>query len=380
MAPFTTGTRDPTDAPSAGTTPAAASPTTPASPLPDDTVWLCKPGLANNPCAGNLDATVVDASGRATLQRNPLPADPPIDCFYVYPTVSRQSGTNANLRIDSEERAVALAQAAQFSRVCDVYAPMYPQLTLAAISRPGGITPAGALKAYAGVSAAFADYLANYNHGRGIVFVGHSQGASMLIALLKYQVDNDQTTRGRLVSALLLGGNVTVQKGRTIGGDFANIPACQSSTQTGCVVAYSTFDTTPPANSFFGRPTSSLNPFAQNAADLQVLCVNPAAMGGGAGKLVPYFPTSGLSTLLGGGVKVPAANTPFISYPDEYSARCESAGGATWLQLTRTSGASDQRPTLRAAQSPQWGQHVVDVNIALGNLVELVATEAAAFQ
>jgi Protein of unknown function (DUF3089) len=40
---------------------------------------------------------------------------------------------------------------------------------------------------------------------------------------------------------------VTVPVGKTVGGDFANIPACQTATQTGCVVAYSSFDATPPA-------------------------------------------------------------------------------------------------------------------------------------
>ena len=74
--------------------------------------------------------------GAADVEPAAPAADPPIDCFYVYPTVSRQKTINANLTIDPEERAVAAAQAARFSQVCRVYAPMYPQLTLAAIARP----------------------------------------------------------------------------------------------------------------------------------------------------------------------------------------------------------------------------------------------------
>jgi hypothetical protein len=393
IAPSSTGTSNSTASTSTGTTsggttpsaaPATPTPATPASTpatrVLEDIVWLCKPGLANNPCAGNLDATVVDASGRSAVQHNALAANPAIDCFYVYPTVSRQSGTNANLTIDPEERAVAVAQAALFSRVCNVYAPMYRQLTLSAIAKPDGISVEAALTAYASVSAAFADYLANYNHGRAIVFIGHSQGASLLIGLLKNQVDDDPKVRRLLVSALLLGGNVTVPIGKDVGGDFTDIPACHSTTQTGCVVAYSTFETTPPANALFGRATSSLNPFARSDPNLQVLCVNPAAPGGGTAAMLPYFPTSGLSSILGTTAALPTAATPFISYPNEYSAHCESSGGATWLQLDRTSGAADKRPAVRVAQAPQWGQHVVDVNIALGNLVELVASEASAFE
>ena len=73
--------------------------------------------------------------------------------------------------------------------------------------------------------ACFAVVAAHYNDGRGIVFIGHSQGASILIALLKRVVDAKPAVRRRLVSALLLGENVTVPKGRAVGGDFEHIPA-----------------------------------------------------------------------------------------------------------------------------------------------------------
>ncbi len=372
-------TPEPTTAAPISTALPAADPTASATPVPDDAVWLCKPGLPGDPCAGNLDATVVDAGGGSTVQPASPAVDPPIDCFYVYPTVSRQSGTNANLTIDPEERAVASAQAALFSQVCRVYAPMYPQLTVAAISKPGGITLQGALTAYQGVAAAFEDYMANYNHGRGIVFIGHSQGASMLIGLVRSYVDSNASVRKQLVSALILGGNVTVPIGRTVGGDFTNIPACSSAGQTGCVVAYSSFDRTPPADAFFGRPGSGLNPFAGSSAGLQVLCVNPAAPAGGAGTLRPYFPTSSVDQYLGSGAPWARASTTFVAYPDEFSARCESSGGATWLQIDRTGTSADRRPTLSVGSAPEWGLHVVDVNIALGNLVELVRSQAAAY-
>ena len=63
---------------------------------------------------------------------------------------------------------------------------------------------------------AFRDYLAHYNDGRGIVFIGHSQGAVILIRLLQQEVDRTPALRNRLVSALLMGGNVTVPKGQLV--------------------------------------------------------------------------------------------------------------------------------------------------------------------
>lgn len=366
--PTATPTASPTATPTAG--PAVAA----------DTVWLCRPGLADNPCESNLSATVMEPNGKSHVEKASLALDPPIDCFYVYPTVSHQPGMNANLHIDPEERAVAIAQAARFSQFCRVYAPMYPQLTLAAIAGLDKITFAGAVTAYQGVDSAFRDYLANDNHGRGIVFIGHSQGALMLRGLLRGEIDPYPERRKLLVSALLMGANVTVRKGDVVGGDFQHIPACQSARQTGCVLAYSSFDRTPPANAVFGRVGSGLDPFEKPSADLQVLCVNPAAPGGGTGTLEPYFPTHGLSYFVDPKV-VPSlpASTPFVSYPDLYSAHCKSAGGITWLQVDRVGGSSDHRPTVSEQEGRTWGLHLVDVNLGLGNLVDLVREESAAY-
>ncbi len=349
---------------------------------PTNTVWLCRPGQADNPCAVDLTATSIAADGAATVVPDVPAANPPIDCFYVYPTVSVQKGTNANLTVDPQERAVALAEAAEFSQVCDVYAPMYPQLTASAIAKPDSIDLTSAVNAYEGVWKAFLDYMAHYNHGRGIVFIGHSQGSFMLTMLLKAEVDSEPAVRPLLVSALLMGGNITVPIGKTVGGDFATIPACESTTQTGCVVAYSTFGVTPPADSLFGRVDSPLNPFADNSSgSLQVLCVNPAAPAGGKADLDPYLPSSGVSTLLGASAaKAVTATTPFVTFPGEFTAECKTSGGASWLQVARVTSQGDKRPGLTKVGSTLWGFHTVDVNIALGNLVALVRSEALAYR
>ncbi len=371
----------------------AATTSTPApnptdTPAPDTTVWLCKPGIANDPCAGSLDATIVDAAGKATPQPASPAADPPIDCFYVYPTVSRQKTVNATLTIDPEERAVAVAQASRFSPVCRVYAPMYPQLTLAAIADPSKISGLAALAAYNSVDSAFRSYMANYNHGRGFVVIGHSQGAILMTAVLKYEVDTRPEWRKQLVSALLLGGNVTVGAGKTVGGAFANIPACSSSgadgsagTATGCVVAYSSFASAPPANAVFGRTDSPLNLLAGGASGpQQVLCVNPTAPGGGAGALLPYYPTTGLQLLIGRSVPKIDVATPWVSFPNQYTAHCITANGATWLQVDPVAARGDPRMSVLGFASPTWGLHLVDVNIALGNLVALVGSQSAAYR
>jgi hypothetical protein len=346
------------------------------------TTWLCRPGLVDNPCTADLASTAVARNGAMRAEPASPASNPKVDCFYVYPTVSDESAINSDLAIGLQQAEVAIAQASRFSQVCRVYSPVYRQITLAALNHPARITLADALTAYKSVLTAFRDYLAHYNHGRGIVFIGHSQGASILIKLLKEQVDPKAVMRHRLVSALLLGGNVTIRKGRRTGGDFNHIPLCNSSKETGCVVAYSSFSTKPPSNSQFGRTTSdagvSLLAPHHVSPNIAIACVNPAAPAGGQTHLDPYVPSLFLQFLgTGSALQV---GTAWVSFPAEYTASCKSSGNATWLQVTHTPGSPDQRPLLGELVDPTLGLHILDVNIALGNLVQLVSTEAGAYR
>jgi hypothetical protein len=322
-----------------------------------------------------LSTTVIDRSGSRTVSKPAPAANPPIDCFYIYPTTSRQTTLNADLTIDPEERATAQAQAAPFSHVCKVYAPIYPQTTIAALNS-GKITQAAINIAYNGVKAAWQDYLANYNHGRGVVFIGHSQGAMLLAPLLYLEIDSNPELRKLMVSALLMGGNVSMPAAKDGVGNFKKIGPCKSATQTSCVVGYSSFAETPPADATYGRVNGALImlPLPQSGPQ-QILCVNPAAPGG-KGTLAPIFSTADLAKLADGPKPVPA--TPYVSYPNEFSAQCETSGDATWLQITRI-GPSGATPDLAGSEGPSWGLHDLDVSLGLGNLVELVRSEAAAF-
>ncbi len=366
---------------------ATGTPTVASTSAPSNTVWLCKPGAADNPCEGDLTATVVSADNSSKTETASVAKDPPIDCFYVYPTVSGQTTPNANLNIDPEEKAIAVAQAARFSTVCKVYAPMYRQLTLTAINStnatPDSTAVADAAKlAYNDVLSAWQDYLAHYNNGRGVVLIGHSQGTAMLTQLLTNEIDPNPEMRKLLVSALMIGGWVMVEKGKDVGGSFQNIPACRSDSQTGCVIAYNSFLEQPPADSFFGRTTSGLAAGAgTDVSNDEVLCTNPASLSGGSGQLTAYFPTAVFPGVLGTYLGTPpSASTPWVSYPGLYSAQCESGGGANWLQINIANIAGDQRPKVTESIGPTWGLHLYDYGLALGNLVNVVKQEAAAYK
>jgi hypothetical protein len=349
------------------------------------TVWLCKPGAQPNPCKGSLETTVYSPSGASHVENPANARRPKIDCFYVYPTVSEQQGPNANREVDPQQEAIAKYQAARFSQRCRVFAPMYRQLTLLTIASPPPEEElrAAARRAYRDVRNAFLDYLRNYNRGRGFVLLGHSQGSYMLTELIRRQIDRVPRVRERLVSAMLLGGNVTVRKGRPAGGSFRNVPVCEARGQTGCVIAFSAYNETPPDNTRFGRPggrVASVFGFPTGPRQ-EVVCTNPASLANRRAPLATLLRSEAYPGFLGvllvlmyGGPQ-PSAPTPWLQPQDHYTGKCVHANEAHVLMVYPVGSARHLNPS----PDDTWGLHLVDVNIGLGNLVGIVRSQARAF-
>jgi hypothetical protein len=339
------------------------------------TVWLCRPGLAHDPCAGDLTLTSVAASGRRSVERAAPTTPSAFDCFYVYPTVSSQTTLNTNLVVQPAERDTAIVEASPFSQLCTVWSPMYRQTTLGDIVKYGigGLPKRAVLAAYQSLLTGWKDFLA-HDDGRPIVFIGHSQGAALLIRLLRTKVDPNKSLRDRTVLAILAGGNLQVPTGRLVGATFHHIPLCDASDESGCAIAYSSFPSEPPAGSPFGRPGVgvSIQSGENSSKGEQVACVNPAALAGGSGSLSPWFVRAQVPQLS------PGATTRWVTFPDLYTARCEHEGDATWLQVDHASGTG--RPTVTEQSGPTFGYHGDDVNLSLGNLLEDVAAAEGSYR
>jgi hypothetical protein len=351
-----------------------------------DVVWLCKPGEEPDPCHESLATTVESSDGASQVVDPALPADPPVDCFYVYPTVSEQPGTNADKSKDEQQIEIARYQAQRYSLKCKVYAPMYRQLTLASIFTGSAEDRAAGRKiAYGDVREAWLDYLRNDNHGRGVVLIGHSQGAGMLRQLMRDVIDHNPDVRRRLISAVLLGGNVLVRKGQKSGGDFENVPACTLSDQIGCVIAYSTFMDPPPDNTRFGRsPPSDITgaglPFGN---DYEVLCTNPMSLALNERRPMtsllrsePFPGTIGAALIIMYGGPPPSAPTPWLQPGERYSGRCEQSNGANVLMAQPIGNARH----LNASPTPDWGLHLGDANLPLGELVAHVGHQSVVYR
>ena len=326
------------------------------------TVWLCKPGMPDDPCINTLATTAVTAAGTRSVS-SPKPAtSTKFACFYVYGTVSLERSVNADLQRGTAEITQAEEQGTPFSPVCQVYAPIYRQVTVADLETHPDLNfgPAETVTAYDSIKVGFEDFLTHELDGRPFVVIGDSQGAAMLNMLLGRLVDDVPALRSRLVTAIILGGNVEVPAGELVGGTFQHIPACSRLGETGCVIAYSSFPSTPPADSLFGRPGQGVSLQSGQTAKqgLQVVCVNPAALSGGPATFGAVFPSL-----------LQAASTPWVSYPGLYTARCEQGDGASWLNVSKATGPADHRPTVTENFGPAYGYHAFDLSLAQDNLV-----------
>jgi Protein of unknown function (DUF3089) len=347
--------------------------------------WLCRPGRKDS-CAADLTTTVVSADGKLTRETFTANPNPPIDCFYVYPTVSMDATPNSDMNAGPEEHSVIQHQFARFASQCRVYAPLYRQVTLTALRSmiAGKPLAADRMLAYNDVLDAWNHYLANDNSGRGVVLIGHSQGAGVLTQLIRTEIDGKPIQK-QMVSALLLGTNVATPKDKDVGGAFQNTPLCKSATQTGCVIAYVTFreNMPPPANSRFGRAPGE---------NMQAACTNPAALAGGKGELHAYLGTRGRSVASAGAEPKPwttpeqQIDTAFVSVPGLLTAECVANELGSYLSVKVHADPADARTddipgdvVVNNQVERSWGLHLIDANIAMGNLVDIVGQQARAY-
>ena len=352
--------------------------------------WLCRPGRPDA-CSVDLRTTVIASNGTMSNEAgSAVNTDAAVDCFYIYPTVSRDTSVNSDMIAGSEERGVVRQQFARFTSLCKPYAPLYRQVTLRGLQRMMA-NPAGGLAlnrgmAYDDVAAAWRYYLANDNHGRGVVLIGHSQGAMILEELIRRELDG-KPAQGLVVSALLLGTSVAVPRGKDVGGAFRSVPLCRRADQAGCVLTYASFRSTvpPSAQSFFARVSGE---------GMEAGCTNPAAMAGGSAPLHSYLSAEG--TTLGGSAPPrapewvragPPVTTPFVSVPGLLTGECVSDAAGSRLVITVHGDAADPRVDditgdlgVGTPAQAQWGLHLIDMGLAMGNLIDVVRGQSAAWR
>lgn len=367
---------------------AAASPAAaqPAAPPPVDygkaASWLCLPGRADD-CSTPLPTAALNPNGYGSVGRSSVAKDPPLDCFYVYPTVSSDRGMNSDLSIGNEERNAAQVQAARFSSVCRVFAPVYRQMTLGAVAAAatGADMVGPGMLAYGDVANAWRSYLRNHNKGRPFVLLGHSQGSLMIQEIIKNEIEGKPIAR-QLVRAIIPGFNLLVPAGKTVGGTFKSTPLCSSPAQTGCVVTWVSFreNNPPPPGAIFGYSA---------APGLTVACVNPALPGSRNWELLDsYWNARSTLPVPGGPISWSAEGpppTPFLRTEGLVSGRCVNDGPRGYFELRTNADPRDKRTDRIGGEVgilglfiPGWGMHLADVQSVQGDLIRSLEDQSRA--
>ncbi|WP_174299881.1 DUF3089 domain-containing protein [Caulobacter sp. S45] len=345
---------------------ATAQPSTP--PLPDyanPAAWVCRPG-EETACTTGLDAMVITADGARTPQTFQPAADPPIDCFYVYPTVSQEPTAYADMAASPEVVATVRSQAGRLTSRCRLYAPIYRQLTSAGLDQIlGSNRPIDWSRPYADVRAAWRWYMAHDNHGRGVVIVGHSQGTILLQQLIAEEIDGKPAQK-RLVGAFLAGDPaLSVPHGARVGGTFKSTPLCAAAGEVGCVYVWADYVADDAdAHRLFGHSPGG---------GLVAGCVSPAAPGGGAGSLKAYLAKP---------EEAPDGDPPWIELVGQLSAQCQADAQGHVVRVSVLPGRYQARLTARLERSASgsgWGLHRLDMGLPQGNILDVLAAESAAW-
>lgn len=356
--------------------PAGAQAPAPAPDYSKESAWICLPGR-NDTCSKILPTTALGPNGYGSSIEGAVANYPPIDCFYIYPTVSRDPGLNSDLNVD-EERGITQSQFARFASVCRTFAPIYRQMTVGAVAAYtfGADLEAAGQLAYSDVANAWRTYLAKYNQGRPFVLIGHSQGSLMLQQLIARELDGKPIAK-RMLRAIIPGYNVLVPQGKLVGGSFKSIPLCSSDSETSCVMSWTSYreGTLPPEGAIFGwadRP------------GMTVGCTNPAHPGSTSWQpLDSYWYTRSAVEVPGGPIQWSSQGEPRTDYVRTQglvSARCVNDGQRGYLAI-RTNHRPGEKWTDRIGGEvgmfgfflPGWGMHLSDIEEAQGDLVREIA-------
>ena len=338
--------------------------------------WLCLPGR-RDVCSTPLATTILNPGGSCPTGVSTIARHPPLDCFYVYPTMSGDPGLNSDLAPKEEVSAVQ-SQFARFASVCRTFAPVYRQMTLGAVAAAatGADVSEAAKLAYGDVRSAWKEYLTTHNKGRPYVLIGHSQGSLMLQQLIANDIEGKPGSK-RMKLAIIPGFNLMVPQGKLVGGTFKQTPVCSRPGQTGCVLTWVSFreKNVPPNGAIFG---------VADKPGMTVACTNPARPGAAGWVPLDSYWNARLALPVPGGPITwsteGAPPSPFLRTEGLVSAQCIQDGPRGYLSIRTNADPADKRTDRIGGEVavlgmfiPGWGMHLADMSAPMGDLIRQVS-------
>jgi hypothetical protein len=288
----------------------------------DPTMWLARPGMANDPTRwlpdnfAQVEASeaAAETDSEAVTTPTAKAADPRQDekvdaaVFFVHPTglVSRTSW-NATLDDNvSRQRSRLFVQgmASAFNASPDIWAPRYRQAAIGAFLTDAPEATQALDFAYRDVAQAFDTFVNRIRPGQPIVLAGHSQGAYHLRRLMHERIVGTPLAK-RIAVAYVIGWPVSVERDLPLMG----MPACKDAASTGCVVSYLSF-ADPPETEMLLRAYARRRGLdgKEVGAKPEFVCVNPInGVDGGAAPADDNLGTLVPDIMKGTGSLVPGA-------------------------------------------------------------------------
>lgn len=238
----------------------------PAGDVPDYTkldAWISRPGIENDP-------SVWEPTGPS-----PEPGlRPRVATFYIHPTTYLERDRwNAPLHpsqvTEARTRLFVQTQASALD-IDEVWAPRYRQAAFGAFLQSNEDAQKAIDLAYQDVSEAFHEFLRQVDDTKPIILAGHSQGALLLMRLLKAEVAGKPVQK-RIIAAYVVGWPISTKADLPALG----LPACRTQREVGCILSWMSFrDPANPNLILKGwEKTKGLSGGSRQQND--ILCVNP---------------------------------------------------------------------------------------------------------
>lgn len=253
----------------------------------DPAMWYSRPGIgADDPSLyrpGPAASPEAPAAERSLL---PAPAEPAGErpdiagaVFFVHPTsfIRPALGADApwNAPVDDADAATRArlflrGMASPFADAREVWAPKYRQAVFGAFLTDRPEAQKALDLAYRDVAQAFDFFVATVDPDEPIVLAGHSQGALMVLRLLREKIAGTPLEQ-RIAMVYPIGWPISVAHDLPA----LPLPACATPDQAGCIATWSSFAEPADPSLLFERFTASPGFDGEVRGDGPIVCVNP---------------------------------------------------------------------------------------------------------
>lgn len=228
-----------------------------------DSGWLARPGMANDPSQWVPDGIQSPTAGNAAV-------------FYIHPTTYLERDRwNAPIMVGGDTefrtRLFVQSQASAFNGAGRVWAPRYRQAAFGAFLLKSDDARKALDFAYADVAAAFDQFLKENPQGP-IILAGHSQGALHLERLLKEKVAGKPLAR-RIVAAYVVGWPIST----TADLPALGLPPCKVAKERGCILSWMSFGEPANPGLLFDEWARTKGLTGGSRRQTDALCVNPVS-------------------------------------------------------------------------------------------------------